>query len=107
MDLLALKQTQGSQYQFLVVEVKMGNNPELKDKVANQVNGYINHIEEYFFAYKSCYEKQYSQKKIMGLLTKPDWDTIQIGQGVQGMIVVGGYSIIAKEQLEILNANYC
>lgn len=38
MDLLALKQTQGSQYRFLVLEVKMGNNPELKDKVANQVS---------------------------------------------------------------------
>jgi len=65
MDLLALKQTQGSQYQFMILEVKMGNNPELKDKVASQVSDYISHIDENFLAYKSCYEKQYSQKKII------------------------------------------
>ena len=106
MDLLALKQTQGSQYRFLVLEVKMGNNPELKDKVANQVSSYINHIDENFLAYKSCYEKHYSQKKTMGIITRPDWDTIEIVQGVQGMIVVGGYSVMAKEQIEILNASF-
>jgi hypothetical protein len=42
----------------------------------------------------------------MGLISRPDWDTIEIVQGVQGMIVVGGYSVMAKDQIEILNASF-
>lgn len=106
MDLLALKQTQGRQYQFLVLEVKMGNNPELKNKVASQLSIYVDHIDEHFLAYKACYEKHYSQKKVMGIIEKPDWDTIEIMPTVQGMVVVGGYSGIAREQLEVLNTTY-
>jgi hypothetical protein len=106
MDLLALKQTQESQYQFLILEVKMGNNPELKDKVAHQLSTYVDHIDKNFLAYKSCYEKHYSQKKIMGIIEKPDWDAIEIVPIVQGMIIVGGYSGIAKEQIDTLNTNY-
>lgn len=90
MDLLALRQTHGNQYKFLVLEVKMGNNPELKDKVANQVSAYVNHIDENFSAYKLCYEKHYSQKKKMGFITKPNWEEIEITQGVRGKIIVGG-----------------
>jgi len=106
LDLLALKQVQGNQYQFLVLEVKMGNNPELKDKVANQLNNYVNHITEHFKEYKSCYEKNYSQKKIWGLFENPNWDAIEIVPNVQGMIIVGGYSGLAKEQIEVLKKNY-
>jgi hypothetical protein len=106
MDLLALKQTQGNQYQFLVLEVKMGNNPELKDRVANQVSIYVDHINEYFLAYKACYEKHFSQKKKMGIFTKPDWDEIKIVPGVKGTIIVGGYSVIAKDQVAALKASY-
>lgn len=106
MDLLALKQTQGNQYQFLVLEVKMGKNPELKAKVANQVSVYVNHITENFSAYKTCYEKHYSQKKKMGIIAKSSWEEIEITQGVRGKIIVGGYSVIAKEQIELLKARY-
>ena len=100
-DLLALKQVQDTKYQLLVLEVKMGNNPELTDKVAYQLN-----IDEHFLAYKSCYEKQYHQKKIMGFFNKPEWDNIEILPNVHGMIVVGGYSGIAKEQIKVLRTNY-
>ena len=106
MDLLALKQLQGRQYQFLILEVKMGNNPELKNKVASQLSTYVGHVDKYFSAYKACYEKHYFQKRAMGVIEKPDWDTIEIIPNVQGMIVVGGYSGIAREQLEVLNAKY-
>lgn len=106
MDLLALKQTEGNQYQFLVLEVKMGKNLELKNKVAHQVNTYVNHIAENFTAYKSCYEKHYSQKRKMGIITKPNWDEIEITEGVRGKIIVGGYSVIAMEQIELLKASY-
>lgn len=106
MDLLALKQVQAAQYRFLVLEVKMGNNPELKDKVAKQVNDYVTHIEANFNDYKVCYEKQYQQKKAFGIITVPRWETIEIIPGVEGLIVVGGYSGMAKNQTEILKENY-
>ena len=40
MDLLALYQVENSknEYNFCVIEIKLGNNPELKNKVANQLN---------------------------------------------------------------------
>ncbi len=106
MDLLALKQVQDNQYHFIVLEVKMGNNPELKNDVANQVNTYVNHIDENFEAYKACYEKHYSQKKQFGIIWEPKWTEIEIVKDVQGMIVVGGYSRIAKAQIETLEENH-
>ena len=66
--MLALKQSQGNQYQFLVLEVKMGNNPELKDKVAEQIKSYVTHITKHFQGNKTCYEKNYSQIKFVGYL---------------------------------------
>ena len=105
-DLLALKQLQGNQYQFLVLEVKMGNNPELEEKVADQIKSYVSHITEHFQEYKTCYEKNYFQKKIWGLFESPHWDAIEIVPNVQGMIIVGGYSGFANEQIEMLKKNY-
>lgn len=106
MDLLALKQVQENHYQFLVLEVKMGNNPELKDDVAEQVNTYIAHVNENFKAYKKCYEKQYIQKKEFGLIETPMWDEIEIVKDVQGMIIVGGYSRLAQAQITTLKDNH-
>lgn len=106
MDLLALRQQQGNKFRFLVLEAKMGNNPELKDEVANQLNSYITHISDHFVEYKSCYEKYYSQKKILGLLPNSRLDEIDIVPHVEGMIIVGGYSGLAKEQIEVLRKNY-
>ena len=106
MDLLALKQLQGNLYQFLVLEVKMGNNPELVNRVADQIKSYVAHITDHFKEYKSCYEKNYSQKKIWGLFESPHWDAIEIVPNVQGKIIVGGYSGLAKEQIEMLIKNY-
>jgi hypothetical protein len=105
-DLLALRQVKGNKYQFLVLEVKMGNNAELKNKVANQLSTYADHIRDNFSEYKACYEKQYYQKKIMGLIEIPHWEAIEIVEDVQGMILVGGYSGIAAEQIETLKTNY-
>lgn len=105
-DLLALRQVEKNRYGFLVLEVKMGNNPELKSKVAEQVDGYVAHIEQYFADYAYCYEKQYQQKKRIGLITTPEWESITIVQNVQGLIVVGGYSGLAKEQIRELKMQY-
>jgi hypothetical protein len=105
-DLLALKQVQENRYSFLVLEVKMGNNPELKSKVAEQIDKYIAHIEKYHADYGYCYEKQYQQKKKLGLIAIPKWESITIVPKVQGLIVVGGYSGLAKEQIRELKEQY-
>ena len=105
-DLLALKQVREDEFNFVVLEVKMGNNPELKSKVAEQVENYVNHIKNNFQDYKSCYEKQYLQKKRLGLIKKPKWDSIKIIPDVHGLIIVGGYSGIAKEQIKELKEKY-
>ena len=106
MDLLALKQVRENEFNFVVLEVKMGNNPELKSKVAEQVENYVNHIKNNFQDYKSCYEKQYLQKKRLGLIKKPKWDSISIILDVYGLVIVGGYSGIAKEQIKELKQKY-
>ena len=56
MDLLALKKYQDGDYQFCVIEVKLGNNPELKGKVIKQLKKYVNRIERNFEDYKKSYE---------------------------------------------------
>lgn len=106
MDLLALKQVEATQYSFLILEVKMGNNPELKDKVAKQIDDYVTHITANFDDYKSCYETQYQQKRAFGIIAVPQWEAIEIIPQVEGLIVVGGYSGIAREQMKILEENY-
>lgn len=47
LDLLALEQIRSgvNEYRFLVVEVKLGNNSELKNKVVTQLDGYVDHIK--------------------------------------------------------------
>jgi len=105
-DLLALEQIQGNEYKFVVCEVKLGKNGELKDKVANQLERYITLIEDDFEIYKKCYEKQYLQKKELGLFDKPDFKSIVIKKPVEGLIIVGGYSGIAKPQIESLKNNH-
>lgn len=105
-DLLTLKQKQGNKFQFMVLEIKMGNNPELKEDVAHQLNIYQTHITNHFEEYKFCYEKNFSQKKILGLMENPPMDEIEIVKDVEGMIVVGGYSGPAKEKIQILVENH-
>ena len=105
MDLLALQQVELNKYAFSVLEVKMGNNPELKDSVADQIGQYIKHIGKFFKDYKFCYEKQYQQKKEFGIIEKPDRESIEIVSDVKGMIIVGGYSGIAHEQIKKLKSN--
>jgi len=108
MDLLALRQVKENknEYSFCIIEVKLGNNPQLKDEVANQLNDYVFHIEKYFDDYKKCYEQHYEQKKGLGLLITPKYETIEIVKPVNGMIAVVGYSGIAKNQIAQLKSKY-
>ena len=106
MDILALKQVQENNYSFLVLEVKMGNNPELKANVAEQISSYMRHVQDNFPEYKYCYEKQYEQKKRLGLISTPQWQQIIIVPEVGGLVVVGVYSGVAREQISELKKAY-
>jgi hypothetical protein len=108
MDLLALYQVEKNknEYNFWLIEVKLGNNPELKDKVAIQLDGYVSHIGKNFDDYKDCYEKQYEQKRELGLIIGPKYESIKIVQPVKGLIAVVGYSGIAKGQIAQLKSNH-
>ncbi|GAG71268.1 unnamed protein product, partial [marine sediment metagenome] len=106
MDLLALTQMQKKNYdyQFCVIEVKLGNNPELKGAVSSQLKEYINRISDNFEDYKKCYEKNFTQKQELGLFDDPSLKSLKINivPGVQGLVVVLGYSGIAKESIDEL-----
>jgi hypothetical protein len=104
LDLLALKQVKGNQYKFIVTEVKLGNNRELKNKVASQLDGYVKHISHNFDDYKKCYEKHFEQKRKLGLINNPTFDNISIIEPVEGIILVGGYSGIAISQINELKS---
>ena len=104
MDLLALKRNSTGKYQFCILEVKLGNNPELKDRVFAQLTGYIKRITKNFPQYKECYEKNVLQKQKLGLLSSDL--KIVITKGVLGYVVVGGYSGLAKQSIEKLKAQH-
>ena len=108
MDLLALYQVEKNknEYNFCVIEVKLGNNPELKDEVAGQLAGYVSYIDKNFNDYKDCYEKQYEQKRELNLFSVPKYKSIKIVQPVTGLIAVVGYSGIAKGRIAQLKSNH-
>ena len=101
-DLLALSQVKGGQYRFMVVEVKLGNNLELRQQVSKQIAQYISHIEKYFKDYKECYKRHFAQKKQFGLIDMPKTSSIEIIPGVKGLIIVGGYSKIGSAMIRDL-----
>jgi hypothetical protein len=104
MDLLAVKRNGAGHYQFCILEVKLGNNVELKEKVFSQLTGYIERIEKNFDAYKECYEKNILQKQELGLLQKGL--KVNIVNGAIGVVVVGGYSGLAKKSIAELKARH-
>lgn len=112
MDLLALKESQEGKYNFVVLEVKLGNNKELQGKVADQFKSYIDLIKNNFNTFKECYEENYRQKRRLGILGykndvyDEDWpDEIEIEDNVEGRIVVGLYSGIGSRYIRDL-VNY-
>jgi len=108
MDLLALRQLEKgkNEYSFCVIEVKLGNNPELKDKVAIQLDEYVSHIDKNFDDYKDCYEKQYEQKRDLGLIISSTCNPIKIIRPVKGLIAVAGYYGIATGQIAQLKSKH-
>ena len=57
MDLLALRRIDKDRFQLLVIEVNLGNNPELCRKVADQVESYERHINQHFEKWKGSESK--------------------------------------------------
>jgi hypothetical protein len=104
MDLLALKRNDAGKYQFCILEVKLGNNLELKEMVFAQLSGYIDRIAKNFQQYKECYEKNVAQKRGLGLL--PDVSEVDIVEGVMGVVVVGGYSGLAEKSIGELKTRH-
>lgn len=108
MDLLALKQVKDNKYSFVVIEVKLGNNPELEDKVAHQLEEYMGQIDSdsNFESWKDCYQKNYKQFKELGLFDRPPYDTIEIIRKVHGVVLVGWHTGIADEAVRTLRENH-
>ena len=109
MDLLALERASVDKpFHFLVIEVKLGRNPELREKVGSQLNWYVDHIREYMKDDVDCYKENYRQKKELGLFDPFDTclpNEIAIDKDkktVEGLIVVGGYSGLADKALRNL-----
>lgn len=106
-DLLSLKKSKGDKYFFLIIEVKLGNNMELKGDVIDQLEGYIKAISSNIGSFRDCYKRNYRQKRTLGLLPQPGLpDNIEITDKVDGRIVVGSYFAIGKKLLENLKKNY-
>lgn len=102
MDLLGLRKVKNDKFQFVVVEVKLGNNPELKGDVADQLKEYLDHVRDHFEDWRKSYEKTYDQMKYLGLFKKPEFTQIKIERPVRGLIAVGGYTGVGKESLREL-----
>lgn len=102
MDLLALKRKNYDAYTFCIIEVKLGNNPELRGKVIEQLDGYIQRISGKFQEYKKCYELNLKQKQGLGLIDRNLG--INIVPGVIGIVVVVGYSGIAEKSIKELKS---
>jgi hypothetical protein len=85
-------------------EVKLGKNKDLKHAVVGQLADYIAHIKANINEFADCYEENYSQKQYLGLIHPPlPSGLISIDRKeVEGMIVVGGYSKIAKSLMSTL-----
>jgi hypothetical protein len=105
-DLLSLKRDSDGRYHFVVIEAKLGRNPELRHKAGEQVNNYVRHIRENMDDYGDCYELNYRQKKGLGLFSEEMPDSIAINRqksSVKGLVVSCGYSRIANENIRSLN----
>ncbi len=100
LDLLSLVQKNGNDYQFYPIEVKLGNNNDLKEDVIEQLRGYVKRIKNNFGDYKICYELNIKQKQELGLMDNNL--KINIINGVFGLVVVGAYSKIADKRIKEL-----
>lgn len=107
-DLLALKRDETGKYHFVVFEIKLGRNPELRERAGRQVSDYIKHIREHIDDYADCYQRNYGQKKQLGLFDtthKPMPHNILIDpepNSIEGIVIACGYSQLAEKNIKQL-----
>jgi len=104
-DLLALKRDSTNTFHFVVIEVKLGRNSELRQKAGKQVSDYMKHIRENMDAYIKCYQRNYLQKKQLGLFPEETPDSIELNKdtaSVEGIVVACGYSNLAEQNIRSL-----
>ena len=109
MDLLGLRRATDGTYRFVILELKLGKNPELSGKVADQLQFYVDHLRQkkVLAAYADCYEEVYRQKHLLGLLGEKTPATVRIDRAdVDALIVVGGYGQQASSQIAELKRNH-
>ena len=106
MDLLGLRKIDRGFYRLVVLEVKLGVNSELKGEVVTQIEKYMDAISDNISGFQECYEKNYQQKKEMGLFPDSFPDVIKIDEKVEGKIVVGLYSKIGRRYIDELMEKY-
>ena len=104
MDLLALVRAEQDDYQFCILEVKLGNNPELRGDVHEQLRGYKKRVTDNFDDYRECYEMNLRQKQELGLLSKDL--NVNIVPNVLVLVIVGGYSGIAERSIAELKKKH-
>ncbi len=111
-DLLAAKRMEDGKYKMVILEVKRGDNKELKNDVAEQLKRYIDHVEKNYSDYKKCYEKRYKQMASLELYKNSVFheETIEFADYqkncVEGMVVVVGYSQTGINQVNELKKNH-
>jgi len=106
LDMLALRKKKDNYFCFEVIEVKLGNNKELAQDVGQQLDNYIRHIKSNIENWICSYKETYRQMKILKLFEKQPWEEIEIEKDVKGIVVVGGYSGIAKDSIRNLKKLY-
>lgn len=104
-DLLALVKKEGNDYQFCVIELKLGNNPEPRKKIISQLRGYVTLVEKHFNKCKEGYKKNFKQKKDLGLFDgNQDIKNMDINivREVLHVLVIVGYSGLAEKMKDEL-----
>lgn len=102
LDLLVLAKTGKSEdFHFHVMEVKLGNNSDLKD-VAGQLGRYQELVAANVEGWKKSYLKTVKQLRDLGFLGSLDVDKLKIGNHVSGSIAVFGYPGTAEPVIERL-----
>ena len=113
MDMLSLRRAQNGLYRFTIIEVKLGNNPELvadmKDeaKVVKQLTKYVGRVQREIGEFAECYEENYRQKVELRLIDPESMPkTVKINRDpetVQGLVVVIGNSRLAEKRIDKLD----
>jgi hypothetical protein len=105
-DLLALVRSKDTgEFNFHVIEVKMGNNPELKKDVASQLDRYLLLVKKNLEVWKQSYRKAVEQLHAVGFYELLDPASLTIGSRVTGSILAFGYPRVARAAVEELKKN--